>query len=77
MKLLYSDILPLGLEEDQTTIADCFGDLISECDSVDNSSGEKSLPSPRSNLLSLESVTPQRSCTSLRLRCSLFRNSFK
>lgn len=35
MKLLYSDILPLGLEEDQTTMADCFGDLISECDSVD------------------------------------------
>ena len=35
MKLLYSDILPLGLEEDQTTIVDCFGDLISECDSVD------------------------------------------
>ena len=35
MKLLYSDILPLGLEEDQTTIADCFGDLISECDSID------------------------------------------
>ena len=25
----------LGLEEDQTTIVDCFGDLISECDSVD------------------------------------------
>lgn len=35
MKLLYSDILPLGLEKDQTAIADCFYELISECDSVD------------------------------------------
>ena len=35
MKLLYSDILPLGLEEGQTTVADCFYELISECDSVD------------------------------------------
>lgn len=35
MKLLYSDILPLGLEEDQTAIADCFNEMIADCDSID------------------------------------------
>ena len=35
MKLLYSDILPAGLDEGQTTIVDCFNKQIADCDGVD------------------------------------------
>ena len=35
MKLLYSDILPLGIKNGQTTIIDCFHEQISNCDGVD------------------------------------------
>lgn len=35
MKLLYSNILPIGLEENQITITDCFNEQISDCDGVD------------------------------------------
>lgn len=35
MKLLYSDILPAGLEENQITVTDCFIEQISDCDGVD------------------------------------------
>ena len=35
MKLLYSDILPAGLDEGQTTIVDCFNEQIADCDGVD------------------------------------------
>ena len=35
MKLLYSNILPLGIEAEQTTITDCFHEQIADCDGVD------------------------------------------
>ena len=35
MKLLYSDILPAGLDEGQTTIVDCFNEQIADCDGID------------------------------------------
>lgn len=35
MKLLYSDILPAGLDENQITVTDCFNEQISDCDGVD------------------------------------------
>lgn len=35
MKLLYSDILPAGLDENQVTVTDCFNEQISDCDGVD------------------------------------------
>lgn len=35
MKLLYSDILPAGLDENQITVTDCFKEQISDCDGVD------------------------------------------
>lgn len=35
MKLLYSDILPAGLDENQITVTDCFNKQISDCDGVD------------------------------------------
>lgn len=35
MKLLYSNILPAGLDENQVTITDCFNEQISDCDGVD------------------------------------------
>ena len=35
MKLLYSNILPLGIEAEQSTITDCFNEQISDCDGVD------------------------------------------
>lgn len=35
MKLLYSDILPLGIEDDQKTISNCFHDEITISDSVE------------------------------------------
>lgn len=35
MKLLYSDILPAGLDDGQTTIVDCFNEQIADCDGVD------------------------------------------
>lgn len=35
MKLLYSDIMPLGLEAGQKTINDCFNEEIADCDGID------------------------------------------
>ena len=35
MKLLFSNIVPIGLEDDQTTITDCFNEQIADCDGVD------------------------------------------
>lgn len=35
MKLLYSNILPVGLDDNQTTITDCFHEQIADCDGVD------------------------------------------
>lgn len=35
MKLLYSDILPAGLDEGQTTIVNCFKEQIAGCDGID------------------------------------------
>ena len=35
MKLLYSDILPLAVEDGQTTICECFMDQAADCDRVE------------------------------------------
>lgn len=35
MELLYSNILPVGLEDNQKTIQDCFNEQIGSCDSVE------------------------------------------
>lgn len=35
MKLLYSDILPAGLDENQITVTDCFNDQVRDCDRID------------------------------------------
>mgnify|MGYP006917894146 CR=1 FL=1 len=35
MKLLYSNILPLGLDDGQSTITDSFIEQIADCDGVD------------------------------------------
>ena len=35
MKLLYSDILPLAVEDGQTTICECFMDQVADCDRVE------------------------------------------
>ena len=35
MKLLYSDILPLGTEDDQQTIIDCFKEQLNQADRVE------------------------------------------
>ncbi len=35
MKLLYSNILPAGLDEGQMTIVDCFNEQIADCDGLD------------------------------------------
>lgn len=35
MKLLYSDILPLGTEENQETIMDCFNEQMKIADRVE------------------------------------------
>ena len=35
MRLLYSNILPAGLEDGQTTILDCFNEQIGNCDGLD------------------------------------------
>lgn len=35
MELLYSDIFPAGLDENQITVADCFNEQIRDCDGVD------------------------------------------
>ncbi len=39
MKLLYSDILPLGIEENQQTISDCIVEMISQSNRVEISVG--------------------------------------
>lgn len=35
MKLLYSDILPVALDENQTTVTECFNEQIRDCDGLD------------------------------------------
>ena len=35
MKLLYSNILPLGTEDNQQTIADCFEEQLSKSDRIE------------------------------------------
>ena len=35
MKILYSNIFPLGLDDGQSTITDCFEEQIAGCDGVD------------------------------------------
>lgn len=35
MKLLYSDILPVGIDDNQITVTDCFNEQIRDCDGVD------------------------------------------
>ena len=34
MKLLYSDILPLGVNEDQMTVIECIQEQLRNCDEV-------------------------------------------
>ncbi len=45
MKLLYSDILPLGTVDDQQTIKDCFMEQIGQCDQIEIAVGYVSLAS--------------------------------
>ena len=52
MELLYSNILPLGTEDDQKTISDCFKELLSKSDQVDIAVGYVS----RASLDELESL---------------------
>ena len=45
MELLYSNILPLGTEEGQETIIDCFNEQISKADRVEIAVGYTSAAS--------------------------------
>ena len=55
MKILYSNILPLGTEEDQTTIADAFGKYFHEADHVEIAVGYVS----RASLNELDDLVDQ------------------
>lgn len=45
MKLLYSNILPLGIKENHTTIIECFNEQVSRADSVEIAVGYTSVAS--------------------------------
>lgn len=55
MELLYSDILPVGLEENQKSIQDCFNEQIENCDSVEIAVGYVS----KASLEELDSLVKQ------------------
>lgn len=57
MKLLYSDILPAGLEENQITVTDCFNEQISDCYGVDIAVGYVSKRLLRNWIPSLQNIT--------------------
>lgn len=52
MKLLYSNILPLGTDDTQQTIADCFEDQLSKADRIEIAVGYVS----RASLEELDSL---------------------
>ena len=51
MELLYSNILPLGTEDGQETLIDCFNEQISKADRVEIAVGYTSAASISVNLL--------------------------
>ena len=58
MKLLYSNILPLGTDDSQQTIIDCFNEQISKADRVEIAVGYVSRASldELDNLISYQSI---------------------
>lgn len=55
MQLLYSNILPLGTDENQTTIIDCFREQLSKADRVDIAVGYTS----NASIMELDSLIQQ------------------
>ena len=68
MKLLYSDILPLGISEGQRTFADCFRDQMENADRVEIAVGYISYAS----LIELERLTEASGINSICLNIGMY-----
>lgn len=68
MKLLYSDILPLGISEDQRTFADCFRDQMENADRVEIAVGYIS----HASLLELERLAEASNINSICLNIGMY-----
>ena len=69
MKLLYSNILPLGTSDNQQTIVDCFTSELKKSDRVDISVGYVS----RASLEELEALVDQNATSALTLECTILK----
>lgn len=68
MKLLYSNILPAGLEEGQMTIIDCFSEQLGDSDSVDIAVGYVS----KASLEELDALVDEHGLTHVNLLMGMY-----
>ena len=68
MKLLYSNILPLGTEEDQKTIMDCFNEQIKIADRVEIAVGYTS----NASLAELDRLVDERGISKVCLNIGMY-----
>ena len=68
MKLLYSNILPLGTSDNQQTIVDCFTSELKKSDRVDISVGYVS----RASLEELEALVDQNAIKNICLNIGMY-----
>lgn len=68
MKLLYSNILPLAAEDNQTTIIDCFREQLSKADRIDIAVGYTS----NASLSELDSLAQELSLKQINLTIGMY-----
>lgn len=68
MKILYSDILPLSLEDDKQTIVDCFNELAASSDSLKIAVGYIS----NASLLELDSLVEKHNISHITLTIGMY-----
>ena len=68
MKLLYSNILPLGTEDNQQTIADCFEEQLSKSDRIEIAVGYVS----RASLDELDSLVEKYNIRNICLNIGMY-----
>ena len=72
MKLLYSDILPLGTEDNQQTITDCFKEQLTKADHIEIAVGYVS----RASLDELDALVSESDISNIYLnitRCAILK----
>lgn len=68
MKLLYSDILPLGIDDDQQTVADCFREQLLRADHVEIAVGYVS----RASLEELDTLVSESNVNNICLNIGMY-----